>query len=121
MSNWCENDWVIYANSEDQAKEIADLFTNDNKAFKHYDSITFAKLIPLPGGGCDYEWCCENWGTGRDASQGSIQVSGEEVFMQFYTVESPPWAVVRVFDEKYPAVSRSFFYREDGMQIAGYL
>ena len=121
MPNWCDNEWVISAKSVEQAKEIADLFTNDDKGFKHYDPITFTKLIPLPEGGWNCDWCCKNWGTKWDASQGSIDVSGEEVIMRFYTAWSPPGGVVRVFDEKYPDVSRTFFYREDGMQLAGYL
>ena len=120
MPNWCENEWVISAESAEQAKEIADLFTNEEDD-NEQNPITFAKLIPLPETGWDFDWCCENWGTKWDASEGDIDVSGGEVIMRFDTAWCPPEGVVRVFDEKYPDVSRTFFYREDGMQVAGYL
>ena len=119
MPNWCENEWEILADDEEQAEEIAELLKAGPE--NAGDGVTFEKLIPLPEQGWEYDWAVRTWGTKWDASDGIIEVLGETVMISFYSAWGPPEGVANELRERYPDVSMSMFYREPGMQFAGYL
>ena len=72
------------------------------------------------------EWCCKYWGTKWDAQYVEyldvhLDDPTAHVLVHFDTAWGPPQELYDYCCEKFPTVGLSWFYREDGMQIAGWL
>jgi hypothetical protein len=69
-----------------------------------------------------YDWQIENWGTKWDASEAVLDEWDEDsLFYTFDTAWSPPEGIYNELTKLFPNLSISWFYREDGMQTAGWL
>ena len=69
-----------------------------------------------------YDWCNANWGTKweTDCEEVSIDDFGG-VEYRFDTAWGPPESIYDALTELFPKLNISWFYREDGMQTAGWL
>jgi len=146
MPNWCSNEVQIDGSEEDIAKFKEECFT-DRKGVAVLD---FSKVLPEPdydkpkkdgthNDGVQTElhsvmpdwwnWRNENWGTKwnlvptHDGDLTAYTVEDSESFIQleFDTAWSPPSGIYEALVDKYPDRSISWFYREDGVQMAGWL
>ena len=68
-----------------------------------------------------YDWACLHWGTKWDASTPWLESDGWELRYDFDTAWSPPEPICAFLRDKFPDVSIQWFFREDGMELAGYL
>ena len=71
-----------------------------------------------------YDWCCDHWGTKWDIHDVELQDDGWVLRYDFDTAWSPPQGIYEALIEKFNGeedFSIQWFYREDGMQMAGYL
>ena len=82
----------------------------------------------LHGHTCWYSWACANWGTKWDVSDVDILYVDTEdshsyhiVELRFDTPWNPPEQIVDFIREQYPDLDINWFYKEPGMQIAGWL
>ena len=147
MPNWCSNEVEIYGEKEDIAKFVEECFTD----FKGTPVLDFNKVMPEPdydqpqkdgthNNGVQKElhdvmpdwwnWRNTNWGTkwnlvpDPEGNLTGYEVTGQsEDFLQleFETAWSPPAGIYDTIFEKYPDLTVSWFYREDGCQLAGWL
>ena len=69
-----------------------------------------------------YDWNIANWDTKWDITN-SVDIEAEEDMLEinFNTAWSPPESICHKLREMFPDVSISWFYDEEGMEIAGYL
>ena len=147
MPNWCSNEVEIYGEKEAIAKFVEECFTD----FKGTPVLDFAKVMPEPdydqpqkdgthNNGVQKElhdvmpdwwnWRNNNWGTkwnlvpDPEGNLTGYEVTGQsEDFLQleFETAWSPPAGIYDTIFEKYPDLTVSWFYREEGCQLAGWL
>ena len=68
-----------------------------------------------------YDWSNDNWGTKWDASESYLQDDGWMLRYDFDTAWCPPEPIHAFLVDKFPDVNISWFFREDGMEMAGYL
>jgi hypothetical protein len=76
-----------------------------------------------------YTWRLANWGTkwnlvpakGGDVDGYTIDIMKDTVLLSFATAWSPPDGIYDAIGDKYPDLDVSWFYREDGMQMSGWL
>ena len=71
-----------------------------------------------------YDWKVKNWGTKWGIDGGSIQFYDEDndrIELHFDTAWGPPEEICYALREKYEDIEIGWFYREDGMQFAGFL
>ena len=146
MPNWCNNEVTIEGTKEDMAKFVEECFTD----FKGTPVLDFNKVMPEPdydkpqkdGTHNDgvqtqlstvmpdwWTWRNDNWGTKwnlvpnpEDEIYSYEVEQGEEwLRLEFETAWSPPAGIYDTIFEKYPDLVVNWFYREDGMQMAGWL
>ena len=142
MPNWCQNE-VSIIGEEGRAKEEIKHFLET--CFEEGE-IDFEKIIPYPESAPSradqpedfmerlkhpfakwyndfgYDWCVENWGTKWGASSQQNDLGDdEELYLNFNTAWSPPQGIHDKIKEMLPNCSISWFYREDGMQVSGWL
>ena len=147
MPNWCMNEVQIDGNEEDIAKFTEECFT-DHKGVAVLD---FSKVLPEPdydkpkkdgthNDGVQTElhsvmpdwwnWRNENWGTkwnlvpnhdGDLTAYLTVEDGEDYISLEFDTAWSPPEGIYEAIVEKYPDLSVNWFYREDGVQISGWL
>ena len=147
MPNWCSNEVTIEGTKEDMAKFIEECFTD----FKGTPVLDFAKVMPEPdynkpqkegthNNGVQKElstvmpdwwnWRNTNWGTkwnlvpDPEGNLTGYEVTGQTdsfIELDFDTAWSPPSGIYDAIYEKYPDLDVSWFYREDGVQMAGWL
>ena len=69
-----------------------------------------------------YDWNIANWDTKWDITN-SVDIEAEEDMLElnFSTAWSPPESICHKLREMFPDVSISWFYDEEGMEVAGYL
>ncbi|MYA41609.1 MAG: hypothetical protein F4Z31_07650 [Gemmatimonadetes bacterium] len=73
-----------------------------------------------------YEWAIDNWGTKWDACESRLITPFEvwedeaEFAVAFDTAWSPPEPFFNALQERFENVRVGGFYREDGLQFAGY-
>jgi len=69
-----------------------------------------------------YDWSIDHWGVKWDASDSRV-VEDEPPYLDIHFMSpwGPPDVFVQKFREKWPDASISAFYREPGLQFAGYL
>jgi len=77
-----------------------------------------------------WNWRNNNWGTKWNlvpSSEGNltgyeiVEQSEDLIQLEFETAWSPPSGIYDAIYEKYPDITVSWFYREDGCQMAGWL
>ena len=111
-------------------KEMDEIYKSENRdeysIRKYITQEDSTKLVEKYGADNWYDWANENWGTKWDASNSDVYISdlgNGDYFAeyQFETPWSPPEGIYNALNERFPNVSISWFYREEGMQIAGYL
>lgn len=68
-----------------------------------------------------YDWSVNTWGTKWDTSEAWVQDDGWSLQYDFDTAWSPPEGIHAFLVDKFPDLNISWFYREDGMEMAGYL
>ena len=147
MPNWCMNEVQIDGNEEDIAKFTEECFT-DHKGVAVLD---FSKVLPEPdydkpkkdgthNDGVQTElhsvmpdwwtWRNDNWGTkwnlvpnhdGDLTAYLTVEDGEDYISLEFDTAWSPPEGIYEAIVEKYPDLSVNWFYREDGVQISGWL
>ena len=147
MPNWCSNEVEIYGEKEDIAQFVEECFTD----FKGTPVLDFAKVMPEPdydqpqkdgthNNGVQKElhdvmpdwwnWRNTNWGTkwnlvpDPEGNLTGYEVVGQDdgfIQLEFETAWSPPNGIYNEIWAKYPDLTVSWFYREDGCQLAGWL
>ena len=147
MPNWCSNEVEIYGEKEDIAKFVEECFTD----FKGTPVLDFAKVMPEPdydqpqkdgthNNGVQKElhdvmpdwwnWRNTNWGTkwnlvpDPEGNLTGYELVGKDdgfIQLEFETAWSPPNGIYNEIWAKYPDLTVSWFYREDGCQLAGWL
>ena len=69
-----------------------------------------------------YDWSNKHWGTKWEVSDVEMfQDSEYEAQYEFDTAWCPPEGIFYALKNKFPELTFSWFYREDGDQIAGFL
>lgn len=69
-----------------------------------------------------YDWANTNWGTKWEVAHVEMsQDSDCEVEYEFDTAWCPPEGIFDALEKKFPKLSISWFYREDGNQMSGWL
>ena len=69
-----------------------------------------------------YDWANANWGTKWEVAHvGMSRNSDCEVEYEFDTAWCPPEGIFDALEKKFPKLSISWFYREDGCQLSGWL
>ena len=142
MPNWCTNEVDIYGGDNlEQFKQFVDeCIVMDFK-------LEFEKVIPYPPeapsrddltpdstmeeqmnhpyqkwfNDFGYDWCIDNWGTKWAASEQDGDVLEDEAHLVFDTAWGPPVGIYNKLVEKYPDLSITWFYKEEGMEISGWL
>jgi len=147
MPNWCSNEVEIYGEEKDIEKFVEECFTD----FKGTQVLDFAKVMPEPdydkpkkdgthndGVQTEFKWEMpdwwnwrnDNWGTkwnlvpnhDGDLTKYDVLQHGEDyIQLEFDTAWSPPNGIYNELVDKYPDLSINWFYREDGVQMAGWL
>ena len=139
MPNWCKNEVKIEGDEEEIKHFLETCFVDGE--------LGFEKIIPYPESAPSrddqpddlrerinhpfakwykdfgYDWCIETWGTKWGASEQKNDLTSytDEIELAFLTAWSPPEGIYNALNERFPNTSISWFYREEGMQIAGYL
>ena len=147
MPNWCSNEVQFDGSEEDIAKFKEECFT-DRKGVAVLD---FSKVLPEPdydkpkkdgthNDGVQTElhsvmpdwwtWRNDNWGTkwnlvpnhdGDLTAYLTVEDGEDFIQLEFDTAWSPPNGIYEAITEKYQDLSINWFYREDGVQMAGWL
>jgi hypothetical protein len=147
MPNWCSNEVQFDGSEEDITKFKEECFT-DRKGVAVLD---FSKVLPEPdydkpkkdgthNNGVQTElhsvmpdwwnWRNENWGTkwnlvpdhdGDLTAYITVEDGEDFIMLEFDTAWSPPSGIYEAIVDKYPDLSVNWFYREDGVQMAGWL
>ena len=147
MPNWCSNEVQFDGSEEDIAKFKEECFS-DHKGEAVLD---FSKVLPEPdydkpekdgthNDGVQTElhsvmpdwwtWRNDNWGTkwnlvpnhdGDLTAYITVEDSEDFIQLEFDTAWSPPNGIYEAIVDKYPDISVNWFYREDGVQMAGWL
>ena len=68
-----------------------------------------------------YDWCIENWGTKWNCHTVEFEEDGNQLRYEFDTAWSPPEGIYWKLKELFPTVNISWFYREEGVEMAGYI
>jgi hypothetical protein len=76
-----------------------------------------------------YTWRLDNWGTkwnlvpakGGSVDGYSVDITKDYINLTFDTAWSPPDGIYDAIFVKYPDLDVNWFYREDGMQMSGWL
>lgn len=83
---------------------------------------TIMKNKPEVREGSWWDWRVQNWGTKWEAIELNYEEDGNEIQMNFLTAWSPPEGIYEALIDKFGNNIRiSWFYREDGNSLAGYL
>jgi hypothetical protein len=69
-----------------------------------------------------YDWSIQNWGTKWEVNYVEYeQLDEQSIRYNFDTAWSPPEGIYDTLVDRFPDLEISWFYREEGMQFAGYL
>jgi len=151
MPNWCQNEVTIYSDDEEEMQKFIDLVGEDfdfnkiipmpeelkgtrspsvivsqeeyDKQGEEEDSRCLTQELSdqyRTRYGYDnwYDWQCANWGCKWGSCR--TEYDGDDTWT-FETPWCPPREIFDKLNDMFPKVSISWFYREDGMQIAGWL
>ena len=80
-------------------------------------------LIKTYGANNWYDWCNEEWGTKWDVDDVGFEpnIAWGELRYDFDTAWGPPEGIHAFLTDRFPTLHISWFWREEGMQMAGYL
>ena len=135
MPNWCRNEVRISFEDEEQARTFIDKWTLPVPTTEGVTStdrwLSFAHLLPLKDKDgnpidWDYDIALNTWGTKWDVTfedtvfEQKDAISNLEIWMCFDTAWCPPEGVHKFLTEELK-LDVFWHYREDGMQISGYL
>lgn len=137
MPNWCENEVNIYGTKEQLQTLVDEVFTEvpafgDETKDETKLVLDYNKIVPEPediGEGW-YDWRTINWGVKWDLVSGSPENSDVDmdldskyasIHMMLLTPWSPPEPIVDALRERYPEIEIDWFYKESGMQLAGWV
>ena len=69
-----------------------------------------------------YDWTSEYWGTKWDTCEVEVAYQDDtEIQYCFDTAWCPPYGIYHALVKRFPDLHISWFYREEGMEFAGYL
>ncbi len=136
MPNWCSNEVDVWGPEKD-IKAFKELVTTDKEAF------SFNKILPMPEeldsqapnrkgksseelikkyGYADwYQWRLANWGVKWDSEGELVDESDESLTYNIETPWCPPEGIYDELVKRFPELEIVWFYREDGMRMAGWL
>mgnify|MGYP004452333711 FL=1 len=148
MPNWCMNEVSIHGEEQEVAKFVDECFTEvDNQQVLDFDKVLPEPDYDKPkkdGTHNDgvqtklnapyehpdwYTWRNANWGTkwnlvpakGGSVDGYSVDITKDYINLTFDTAWSPPDGIYDAIGDRYPDLSVNWFYREDGMQMSGWL
>ena len=149
MPNWCLNEVRVYfpdkktrdeflTYCEGTRREVMNTGPNKEDVIDQevHVTIEFNKIIPEPSdeekvehvGSVEdwdwYAWRIQHWGTKWEPDIISFDREDDEtIYWEFYTAWGPPAGIYgKLMDDWVDKdVQISWFYREDGMQFAGFL
>ena len=148
MPNWCMNEVSIHGEEQEVAKFVEECFTKvDNQQVLDFDKVLpepdydkpkkdgthndgVQTKLNAPHEHPDwYTWRNANWGTkwnivpskGGSVDGYSIDITKDYINLTFDTAWSPPDGIYDAIGDRYPDLDVNWFYREDGMQMAGWL
>lgn len=98
----------------------------DNELARQYATGAMTReysdyLINTYGANNWYDWSYDNWGTKWDVSEVWLEDTDDYLKYDFDTAWCPPEGIHAFLVDKFPDVSISWFYREEGQEMAGYL
>ena len=104
-------------------EEIADSKATTPYSFTPMTQETSDRFIEQYGTNNWYDWCNENWGTKYDCTINDSDYGQEdnEAWYDFDTAWCPPDGIYKQLVALFPNLEISWFYREDGCQLAGFL
>ena len=129
---------------EGERREVISVGPNEEKIDQWVPCpVMFSSILPEPtytveGEGFDekyilengevydwYNWRVQHWGTKwePDIIHYDVELDGREIYMELYTAWGPPAGIYNKLCEDWEdkGVYINWFYREDGMQFAGWL
>jgi len=148
MPNWCMNEVSISGEEQEVAKFVEECFTEvDNQQVLDFDKVLPEPDYDKPkkdGTHNDgvqtklnapyehpdwYTWRNANWGTkwnlvpakGGSVDGYSVDITKDYINLTFDTAWSPPDGIYDAIGDRYPTLDVNWFYREDGMQMSGWL
>ena len=68
-----------------------------------------------------YDWAFEQWGTKGNPNESYCEDGGWILKYDFDTAWCPPEPICSVLRDMFPSLTITWFFREDGMEMAGYL
>ena len=114
--------------TEDEVDEYITerLGQRDNELARQYATGAMTReysdyLINTYGANNWYDWSYDNWGTKWDVSEVWLEDTDDYLKYDFDTAWCPPEGIHAFLVDKFPDVSISWFYREEGQEMAGYL
>ena len=138
MPNWCLNEVRISFEDEETRKEFEKAIQGTKPESVPVGPgetinqrvpvvIEFNSILPEPEEEDHdwHDWRCVNWGTKwePDIIHYDVGIDGTEIYLEMYTAWSPPEGIYNKLCEDWEdkGVHINWFYREDGMQFAGWL
>ena len=122
---WIRMRDLIKANPSIQSIWVGGRQIKDDMWSKNYITKEQSEILKKTYGADNwYNWRVTNWGTKWGIDGESIQFYDEDddhIELHFDTAWSPPDEIYQALRDKYEDIEISWFYREDGMQFAGYL
>jgi hypothetical protein len=112
MPNWVDNRLEIIGDIE-HVQEVVEAIKGEPYEDGKLSRIDFNKIIEMPkelssnGGWCD--WCCENWGTNRNAAFSYSEGDPENV-IHYRTAWVPALPVIVKLSSSFTNVSLNFSY-----------
>ena len=90
--------------------------------YKHTeDSFQNRRLRKLHWADNWYDWANDNWVTKWDTGDVFAEDDGWLLRYDFTTAWCPPEPIYHALRDMFPDLRISWFYREDGMEMSGYL
>jgi len=129
MANWCSNEITITGNNEIIEKLLNEISSEERPG------LDFNMIICCPENFPEYEsikdafdiigfdrvlWCVENWGTKGNACEVNIRTGDNNVVISFETAWSPSLPITEKLAQKYPMLSFSHHFKEEGVGFRGF-
>jgi len=122
---WIRMRDLIKANPSIQSIWVGGKQIKDDEWSENYITKEQSEILKKTYGANNwYDWRVTNWGTKWGIDGESIQFYDEDedrIEIHFDTAWSPPNEIYQELRDKYEDIEISWFYREDGMQFAGYM
>ncbi len=123
---------TIYETQEELDKhleEIEEKYKGKENNLHHFRSLANQaqtreysdNLKKMYGADNWYDWANDNWGTKWDTGDVFAEDDGWLLRYDFTTAWGPPEPICHALRDMFPDLKISWFYREDGMEMSGYL